>query len=187
MALGILRPTGSAAAAPEAPQPGGALATSVLGARTHVDVTVARAGVAGRLRVLTRAELKQVRADARRTCIQLGNRDDQMLEASRDFIEEVATRSIAIAVRRPDNEALPLATLEEWETCDDEQIAALWQVYKDLEESLDPSEATCDAGDALLIEHAARQRNRVVLRSLGVRRLADFLIADRARQSTEAG
>lgn len=160
---------------PADPAAAGELVASVLGARVHLDVTVPRTTVAGRMRVLTRSESKQVRAEARRDCIAHGVRDDAMLEMGRDFMEEVATRTIALAVRQPGNEALALAPLEDWQQCDDEQIAALWQNYKDLEESLDPIEVGCSDAESTLIADAAKKKDAIRLRSFGSRKLAAYL------------
>lgn len=155
----------------------GDLVASVLETRTHVDVTVPRTEVKGRMRLLTRAETKSVRADARRECQRLGLKDE---EYGRDFLDEVGVRSVALAVRQPGNEALALAPLEEWEACDEDQIAALWQQYKDLEEHLDPLGAECTEAEVTLIAEAAKKKDAILLRSFGSRKLASFLLTSGA-------
>lgn len=159
---------------PADPVAAGELVASVMGARVHIDVTVPRTTVAGRMRVLTRAESKQVRAESRRECQRLGV-GDEGLEYARDFLEEVGTRSVALAVRQPGNEALALAPLEEWQECDEDQIASLWQTYKDLEESLDPIGVGCSDAEFILIQDAAKKKAVTILRSFGSRKLAAYL------------
>lgn len=178
-----LRPTQPLQRKPADPAAAGELVASVLGARVHIDVTVPRTEVRGRMRVLTRAESKQVRSEARRECQRLGLKDEG-LEYARDFMEEVGTRSVAIAVRQPGNEALALAALEEWERCDEDQIAALWQIYKDLEESLDPIGVGCTEAEFLVIEDAAKKKAETVLRSFGSRKLAAYAITSAARPAS---
>lgn len=168
---------------PADPAAAGELVSSVLGARTYVDVTVPRTSVRGSMRVLTRAESKQVRADARRECLRLGV-GEAGVEMSRDFLEEVGTRTIALAVRQAGNQALALAPLEEWEACDEDQIAALWQVYKDLEESLDPVGIGCTEAEFIAIEDAAKKKSETLLRSYGSRKLAAYAITSAARPAS---
>lgn len=156
------------------PAAAGELAAAILGGRTHVDVTVPRTTVRGAMRLLTRSENRAVRTAARAACRAAGV-PDASLEISRDWLEEVATRTIAIAMRQPGNTSLALASIEEWEDCDDEQIAALWERYKDLEEEFDPlGDGGADEAAAAELIDAAKKKDVALLMSFGSRRLARF-------------
>lgn len=175
-----LRPTqGGLRRAPGDPAAAGDLVAAILAGRVFVDVVVPRTEVRGEMRLLTRAESASVRTATRQALLER-RVPDRGMEEGRDWLEEVATRTIAIAVRQAGNTALALAPLEEWEQCDDDQIAALWLRYTDLDESSAQVETLTD-GELVVLTEAAKKKDEVVLRSFGSRKLARFAttLADR--------
>lgn len=94
---------------------------------------------------------------------------------------EIAVRHLALAVRDPADTAKPLASLEEWRDCDDDQIAALWQRYQDLREEIDPLanlEQLTEAEFAAIRLAAKKKPPEVdLLTSYGSRKLAAFVIS----------
>lgn len=188
-ATGSLRPTGSPPLAPRRDPAhertdAAALAVSVLDARTFVEVTVPRTNVRGRLRLLSRAEERQVRSEARQAMRSLGL--DAAATANEpgvytEFGEELVTRRMAVAVRRLDADE-PLAPLAEWEECDDDQINGLWDRYRDLQHELDPiADRTIPEAMLTEIANAAKKKDARLLLSYGSYALATYAIttADR--------
>lgn len=171
-----LRATQPLARRPADPAAAGEFAAAVLAARQSVEVTVPGTEIRGRMRLLTHGEEEEVRADARRACQRLGVPEGPLLESSRDFLENVAVRTLSIAVRQVDNLALALAPIGEWQACVSAQIADLWQQYQDLEAALDPVGTGLTAGEAALLVDAAKKKDEVLLRSYGSRRLASFAL-----------
>jgi hypothetical protein len=180
-ATGILRP----GAAPPPPPPGaevgdhGGLAAGVIEARVHVPTEIPRTRVRGRMRLLSRAESRAVRQEARIALATAGLGEaakSHTPELYREWIEELATRTLAVAVR--DSATLgPLAPLEEWEACDDDQIGALWERYKDLERELDPLGAIeeLDPATEAAIVDAAKKKDARSLIAFGSSVLASFV------------
>lgn len=160
------------------------LATSVIEGRTFRDVTVPGTKVTGRLRVLTRAEARQVRADVRAALDAKGITASApgVLEGFPEWREERALRTVAIAVRAvgaaDDRDPPPLAAISDWEQCSDVQLGALWDVYQDLEAQLDPfnSDAPLTEKEAKQVESAARKGDAATLMSFGSHMLARFVI-----------
>lgn len=182
-----LRPTSSSSSGRSDP----AAATELVGARVHVDVTIPRSGVRGRMRLISRAEKFAVEAETRGALEGAGFPVDASafgaLGAGDQWQYERAVRILAIAVRDPANEALALAPLDDWRGLDDDQIAALWQDYQDLEARLDPlgSElvALTDAEVAAFVA-AAKKKDVAILMSYGSRKLASFIATSADPPST---
>lgn len=170
-----LRPTQTVSGlrrAPGDPVAAGELVAAILAGRVHVDVVVPRTDVRATMRLLTRAETAEVRT-ATRDVLTRRRVPERGMEDGRDWLEEVATRTIAIAVRQASDPTLALAPLEEWEQCDDDQIAVLWLQYTDLEESSAQIETLSD-GELTVLTEAAKKKDEVALRSFGSRKLAHF-------------
>ena len=178
-----LRPTGSLIAPPlDEPSRRAALAVSVLEGREHRAVTVPRTKVAGAMRLLSRRENAQVRAECRQAMAEL-NLAGPVVEGFTEWHEELAVRTLAIAVRSPDNHDAPLALLADWLECDDDQINALWEKYQDLEAELDPlgpNGPALSEADAAAIRDAAKKKALTLLMSYGSRKLALALITTAA-------
>ena len=148
-----------------------ALAASVLETRIHRDATVPRTSVVGAMRLLSRRENADVRAEARAAIEKFAT--GLAVDGFREFHEELAVRTIAIAMRDPSNREQPLAPLSDWMECDDDQINALWQTYQDLEVELDPFEADDVTNEeAEQVIEAAKKKGGVLLTSFGSRKLA---------------
>jgi hypothetical protein len=176
------RPSGEAGESPRK----GVLAVEVAGARVHEDVIVPRTAARGRMRLLSRGENRTVRAEARAALEAMGCRGAD-LGVYREWHEELATRTLAVAVRDPADVARPLAPLAEWEECEDDQIAALWKQYQDLEERLDPLGAdhvVLSDADVAAMRDASKKKDIDLLMSFGSRRLAVFATTTAAPPST---
>lgn len=167
----------------------GALTAGLVGARVHVDVTVPRTSVRGRMRLLSRAENQAVDAEARVHLRSLGYPVDNpsLLPTYAEWHNEIAARTLAIAVRDPADVSRELAPLTEWLECEDDQIAALWREYQDLEERLDPLRGEgvhVSEAEALAIREAAKKKDVVLLMSYGSQKLAHFATTSVTPQSS---
>jgi len=186
VSTGRLRPSVPAPAATAAAREARAeLAASVLDGREHRPITVPRTTIRGALRLLTRSETKGLRAACRAYMRELGI-EGPGLEGYVEWREEFNTRLVAIAVRHPDDHARPLADLEEWEACDDDQILAIWESYQDMQADLDPlgEGFVLDQADADAIFAAAKKKDVALLTSYGSQKLARALSTSVAPPST---
>lgn len=182
-ATGKLRPTDAA----DAPKPGRSV---VLGERPLVDVTIPRTSVKARMRLVGRAEALAITSETRRLFKALGLLDEQgrvVGVASDDWNGEIATRFLALAVRDPADTSKPLASLEDWRECDDDQIEGLWSEYRDLREQLDPlgdGNAALTVAELDSIEAAVKKKASAVLMSFGSRKLATYLLTSAERPAS---
>lgn len=165
----------SAPAKPAAP-PRSTLAVGVLTSRVHREITIPRTSVRGAMRLLSRSEVASVRAACRDALSALAT--GPALEGFREWHEELAVRTLAVAVRDPDDNAEPLASLSDWQECDDEQIGAVWEWYQDLEAELDPlgADGGLTSADVDVMLAAAKKKGGALLMSFGSRKLAAFAI-----------
>jgi hypothetical protein len=151
-------------------------AGQVRGARVHVEVTIPRTAIRGQMRVLSLHEQAAVRYEAREFL--LGRKFVEPLNTYREWHEEIAIRTLAVAVRNPHDLDDTLATLEAWSQCDEGQIDPLWQRYKDLQDSLDPlARPTMDEAEYLAMQDAAKKKDASLLMSFGCSKLAAFTIS----------
>lgn len=157
----------------------------VAGARAFVDVTVPRTEIVGKMRVLARHERLAVRVEAREYLERLGLKGPA-IEATTEWHEEIATRTVAVAMREPGNVDDTLATLEAWNTCDEGQIDYVWQAYKDLQDKLDPLDAESRLSEEQCGEilAAAKKKDPTLLMSYGCSTLAGFVISTVERLSS---
>lgn len=148
-------------------------------ARIHVEVTVPRTKIIGRMRILTRQERLTVRLEAR-AFLKSAGLDGPALEVTEEWRAELATRTIAVAMRSPDNINDTLATLEAWNQCDEGQLDFLWQRYQDLVAQVDPLDlesSTITAADVAVIADAAKKKQSTLLMSYGSPKLAAYAIS----------
>ena len=89
---------------------------------------------------------------------------------------ERAVRTLAEAVRDPDDVALAFGTLVEWQGLDSDTIAGAWFVYGDVRERLDPMVGAISDEDLKAIRQAVSKKNLIQLRSFGVSKLAASMI-----------
>lgn len=166
-----------AASSEPAPSPS-SFSGLVAGARSFVDVAVPRTEIVGKMRVLARHERLAVRVEAREYLSRLGI-SAAGIEATTEWHEEIATRTVAVAMRAPGNVDDTLATLEAWNTCDEGQIDYVWQAYKDLQDRLDPLDAESRISDQAYGEilAAAKKKDPTLLRCYGCSTLAGFAIS----------
>lgn len=182
---GRLRPSPSAAADK-------ASALEALGARVHIDVQIPRTQVAAKMRLVSRSEELGIVAETREMLRQRKLPLDAAALASLGMVNEwnceIAARTLAIAVRDPEDTSRPLASLEEWRECDDDQIGALWEEYQDLRERIDPLknyEQLSEQELAAMVSAAKKKPPEIdLLMSYGSRKLALFAISTVAPPAT---
>lgn len=89
---------------------------------------------------------------------------------------ERAVRTLAEAVRDPDDPDQPFGTLAEWrDHVDVDIIAGAWQVYGDVRMRLDPVSVALTEDERAAINAAVEKKNAMLLRSYGVAALASYL------------
>lgn len=163
-------------------------ALSGAGRRLHVDVEIPGTELKGRMRLLSRDEAVQVKADAFALFKERGlvNRDGSIAAAAHDDWKcEVAVRHLAIAVRDPEDTDQELAPVDDWRAeLSDEQISGPWDRYQDLVAEIDPlGDASIDQlsnTDVERIRDAAKKKDAVLLRSFGLHKLALYAITSAA-------
>lgn len=95
-----------------------------------------------------------------------------------------ARRTLAEAVRDPDDHSAPFGTLAEWGALDPLAINAAWQAYGDIRERLDPQSTPLTDEERLAIDLAVKKKDVELLRSYGVARLSAWLVTTGGPQST---
>ncbi len=182
---------------PSAPTNGSADAATngladVIGARPFVDVVVPRTAIAGRMRLVTRREMSEIRAEARTSLTKAGFPIDGAAAVSLGAVEEwnseIAVRVLAIAVRDPKDVELALASVEEWEECDDDQLGGLFDEYQAFAARIDPLGSAVELSDQehnAIIE-AAKKKDRDLLMSFGSPKLVSFAITSVSLLATSA-
>lgn len=153
------------------------------GGRVHIEITVPRTEIKGRMRLVSRAEASKITVMVRKYFRDLEMPDSPALLSAQGLIHEwtneIAVRHLHVAVRMPDDESKPLASLDEWRDCDDDQIATLWEQYQDHGDNIDPfgDNATLSERERVEIETALGKRNATVLRSYGSKRLSLYMLS----------
>lgn len=148
-----------------------------LAARVHIDVTIPRTNIRARMRLVSRGEALAIKSAVFRQFKDAFDAQVNSLTVA-DWNLEVAARHLAVAVRDPEDELRPLATIDQWHECDDEQIAALWEQYQDLRDQLDPvgeDSAPLTEQELGELEAAAKKKDAAVLTSFGSRKLARYV------------
>lgn len=155
------------------------LVAQTLGASPHIDIVIPRTQVAGKMRLPKRSERFEATSAARQALKEAGFPIDATaataLGAQEQWHYELGVRLLAVAVRDPNDVSRPLASVEEWRECDDDQLDATWERFEDLQAQLDPMEAgTLSQADAIAIAAASKKKDVVLLMSFGSRKLALF-------------
>lgn len=179
----------SAAAAREsvAKPPAGVLGSAE---RPGVAIVIPRTHIAAWMTLVRRGATSMIRSDVRKHFLELGYSPADLLAMGGDLVHdynaEIAVRTLAIAIRTPEDHAKPLDTLQAWrDELDDEQISSLWVEYQSLVERLDPIGADVELAPEELaqLEAAAKKKDAAVLISFGLRKLARFAISSGERPS----
>lgn len=185
--MSVLRPGG----APMDTSIDGMGLAAAIGARVHVDVTIPRTEIRGRMRLITRLENSEARGAARKVLKDNGIPTDiAQLNAPTvidEWNNEIAVQTLARAVRDPKDQRLQLAPIEDWrEALDDDQIAALYLEYKDLATRLDPigSKGELSPHELTAITQAAKKKDVDLLMSYGSLKLALFMATSDAPPSS---
>lgn len=165
-------------------------AIDLSGGRVFVDVTIPRTTVTGRMRLVGRAEALAILSETRLAFEARKLPTDAAALAAPGVVNEwnceIAVRHLAIAVRDPADTERPLAPLDEWQLCDDDQISALWQQYQDLRERLDPLNADVSLTEAQFaaIASAIKKKERTLLIAFGCSTLSSYLLTTAAPPAT---
>jgi hypothetical protein len=165
-------------ATPATPAPA-QLDASLAGGRVWIDVEVPRTSpvVRGVMRRLTLAEETQVSFELGAFLRVLEERGQPpMLRHAIDAQETLLTMAIAIRDGRETDR--PLATVEQWEGCDDDQMGALAEAYRDLRArtNFTGSDRELTPSERLQITDAIKKKDSTLLRSFGVAKLVAFAI-----------
>lgn len=159
----------------------------VLGGRRFLAITVPHTTPAlqGRLRLLTRGEVAQVRDECRKALAAKGitAAAPGVLEGFPEWRDEMIVRTIAVAVRAVDNDE-PLGSVADWSELNDVQILWCWETYQDHEATLDPfggKGPELSEDDAREMLAAAKAADVGQLTSFGSYKLARFAITSVAR------
>jgi hypothetical protein len=158
----------------------------VLAVRVHIDVTIPRTTIKARMRLVSRAEALAIKSTVFRRFKDAFDTQVTSLTVA-DWNLEIAVRHLAVAVRDPADETRPLAMIDHWLECDDEQIAALWEQYQDLRDQLDPlggDAAPLTEQELGELEAAAKKKDVAVLTSFGSRKLARYVTTLAARPAS---
>ena len=162
-------------------EPAPAVVSSALAAPPMIEVTVPRTTVRALMRVITRSERFQATADARAHLQASGFPIDATagvsLGASEQWLYELALRTLAAALRDPEDSSEPLASIEEWRECDDDQIDAMWEQYESHRAKVDPlgANVSLTTDDVAQITAAAKKGDASLLMAFGLRRLALYV------------
>lgn len=97
---------------------------------------------------------------------------------------ERALRTLAVAVRDPDDHAQPYGTLAEWGALDPSLVTACWHVYSDVSEELDPGVQPLTPAQITTIGAAVAKKNFALLRSFGTNALASYLLSTAEQPAT---
>lgn len=135
---GFARPAGAGPVEDPARRKAVHMVDAVLLGRRWRDVKVSGADVSGRMRLLTRGELSQVRDEIRASLANRGITASSpgVLEGFVEWREEHILRTLAVAVRDADDN--PLGSVDDWSMLTDVQLLELWDIYRDFEATLDP-------------------------------------------------
>lgn len=153
---------------------------AILAGRVFTDIVIPRTQVRGKMRIVSRAEASEATRAARAQLSAAGYAIDMQGAASLGTIEEWnserALQFLAAAVRDPERPELPLASVDEWRQCDDDQIGAMWSRYQDFAAQYDPlaSDELSEA-DMLAIAVAAKKKERLLLMAFGSSKLAAYV------------
>lgn len=166
---------------------------ALTGARPFLDIVIPRTAIKARLRLCSRREEFQAKAEARAAMLEAGYPVDGnaigALGAAEQWLAEVMVRMLAIAVREPGTSPNPpaLATLEDWQDCDDQQLIALWTMYQDHEHRHDPIGADRLTDEELAaIVAASKKKDADSLMAFGSRRLALYAITTASPPASSA-
>lgn len=154
----------------------GELISALVEGRRYTDVLIPRTSKRAKMRLLTRAEVAQVKADAREALASIGC-VGPAVGTWQEWHEEIATRTVAIAVREYDNPELQLATVEDWQRADDNTIGALFIKYQDFDREMDPL-SKADTSQEMIreVEAGIKKKSLALLMNSGSHKLASYLL-----------
>jgi hypothetical protein len=166
--LGELVARGGAAAPPAASR----LAAAIAGRQVFADVEVR--GLRGKLRLVGAGRTLDIEGEVAAAMAKRGLEPTVLTQG--DYETERALRTLADAVRDPDDVTKPLGAVEDWAALDVDAVAELWRAYGDLREQNDPASQPLTAEDDAAIRACLEKKSALALRCFGVRRLATWLV-----------
>lgn len=136
-----------------------------IGAREHVDVTIPRTSIKGRMRLVSRMEALQADAETRRFLAShsfpIDGTGHAALGTPLTYSYEKQVRILAHAIRIPGEEHLALGSVDDYRDLDDDQLDQLGALYNDLQARLDPVGAESISSDEFEeIYELAKQKGR---------------------------
>jgi hypothetical protein len=87
-----------------------------------------------------------------------------------------ALHTVAVAVRDPDDPALPFGSVEEWEQLDEEIVGVAYQAIEDLRAELDPLAGGLTEDEAAAIAEAIKKKDATLLFVVGLPKLVAWLL-----------
>lgn len=98
-----------------------------------------------------------------------------------ELIVRILSDVVLDAEAHKHGQIVPLGTLEEWQSLDEDIIEECWRVHVDVRAAYDPLSTPLTPDDLAMIEEALKKKRATPLRFLGVRRLSTYLLtmADR--------
>lgn len=180
-------PPGTPAAEP--PPSAAAQAVDFLGARRYRDIIIPRSNIAGKMRLVSRAEEFAVDADTRKflslNSFPVDGAAHSSLGAPLAWNFERIVRILHKAIREPANVGRELASLDDYRDLDDDQLDALWAMYEDWRAEIDPVGAGSITEDefAKMLE-LAKKKDAAGLMRFGSSKLARFAITSADQPSS---
>lgn len=130
-------------------------------------------------------EWQEIEAAARRELRRL-EVDPESIQGAPSYEAELALRVLSVAVRDPasDKRATAFGTLEEWGKLDNDIVNVAWHAFGDVRQRLDPIAVLLDETDSAGIAVAVKKKDGPSLRAFGTVKLAAWLCATGALQSS---
>jgi hypothetical protein len=151
----------------------------IIASRVAFPFTIPIIGIACRMRLVSRSEALQITIAARAAMIDAGMSIDAVGMASigtlSEYRSEEICRIMAVAVLHKTKDE-PIASLDEWRECSDEQLAICWRAYNDISAVADPlaNGEVLQADEFTLLDAAAKKKDLPTLISYGSRSLAIY-------------
>lgn len=167
-----------------APAPTSKLSTVATGALQFKDIEVLP-GLHGRMRVIPAGTRTRVEAETRAFMASIGM--ELTLDTAEHFEMQRCIRTLAEAIRDPDDLGKPLGSPADWaEHLTDDQLVHLWREYATWREYSAPLDGPLTDEDFAGIEAALAKKDRAALRWFGSSRLASFMLSTADRRSTSS-
>lgn len=156
--------------------------------RVAYPITIPLTNIAARMRLVSRSEAMRITIEARAALadanLPIDNAGMSSIGVIGEYRSEEIVRIMAAAVLHATKEE-PIASVEEWRECSDEQLTMLFRDYNDISAQADPlGDGEFLAADQFaIIDSAAKKKDLVSLIACGSRSLAIYIATLAAPQS----